>query len=82
MYFSMNTQTPYSIGEKLAGIVNWVTQKRQQFVSTETPDTLYTEIYQLKKTLSNAPTRPTRAVRKSEPPEPVTEQQKIMDMAG
>lgn len=78
----MNTQPYSSITKKLADIVDWLTQKRWQFASTQTTDALYTEIYQLKKTLSNTPTRPTRTVRKVEPLEPVTEQQKITDLAG
>jgi hypothetical protein len=32
--------------------------------------------------LASAPTRPTRSIRNSKPLEPVTEQQKIMDLAG
>jgi hypothetical protein len=78
----MNTSSPSSIAERLKSIVDWFTQKRWQIVSTQTTDALYTEIHQLKKALSNAPTRPTRAVGKSELLEPVTEQQKFMDMAG
>lgn len=75
----MNTSSDKSITEKISGIVDWLTQKRWQ---TTPPDALHTEIHHLKETLSNAPTRPTRAVRKFESTEPVTEQQKIMDLAG
>ena len=77
----MNTSSNI-ITEKIHGIVDWLTQKRWQIVSPDTTDALQAEIHQLKRTLSNAPTRPTRAVRQRESLEPVTEQQKIMDMAG
>ena len=74
-----------SIAEKLTDIVDWLTQKRWQATSSPAEaDMLYTEINQLKKALSsNAPTRPSRVVRsKPESLEPVTEQQKILDLAG
>jgi hypothetical protein len=80
--FLMNTRLHSSVTQRLRGVVDWLTQKRWQIVSAQTTDALYTEIYQLKEALSNAPTRPTRTVRKFESVEPVTEQQKFMDMAG
>ena len=67
--------------EKMVGLVEWVTNGRWQIVQSDRVDELYTEIYQLEKTLANAPTRPMR-LRKSRPMEPLTEQQKIMDLAG
>jgi hypothetical protein len=83
MRFSMNTPSENLVTEKITGIVDWFTQKRKSFTSTDSSDALYAEIHQLKKTLATAPTKPTRAVRnKNESLEPVTEQQKIMDMAG
>ncbi|MEM7344329.1 MAG: hypothetical protein AAF485_08790, partial [Chloroflexota bacterium] len=60
--------------------VGWVSQGRWQVVSTEQVDDLYAEIQRLEKTLSHAPTRPLRATRKSRPLEPITEQQKFLDM--
>jgi hypothetical protein len=80
----MNTPSENSVAEKISGIVDWFTQKRRKFTATDSSDALlYEEIHQLKKTLSTAPTKPTRAVRSNnESLEPVTEQQKIMDMAG
>jgi len=75
----MNSSSNKSITGKISGIVDWLTQKRWQ---ADTPDALHAEIHHLKETLSNAPTRPTRAVRKFETVESVTEQQKIMDLAG
>ena len=78
----MNTILPEHIfAEKLAGFVDWITDGRWQIVPTQTVDDLHAEIYQLEKTLANAPTRPTH-IRKSKQLEPVTERQKIMDLAG
>ena len=67
--------------EKMVGFVDWLTNGRWQIVPSERVDELYTEIYQLEKTLAKAPTRPTR-VRNSKSREPITEQQKIVDLAG
>lgn len=70
------------IFEKLGGIASWLSQGKWQIVSSQTVDALHSEIYQLEKTLAHAPTRPTRIVRNSKPLEPITEQQKIIDLAG
>lgn len=61
--------------------MGWLTNGRWQVIPAERVDELYTEIYQLEKTLANAPTRPMR-LRNSRPLEPLTEQQKVMDLAG
>ncbi|MBN1219586.1 MAG: hypothetical protein JXM69_11705 [Anaerolineae bacterium] len=71
-----------TITEKISGIVDWLAQKHKHLTSTDGTDALQAEIHQLKRTLSTAPTRPMRPMRKFESLEPVTEQQKIMDMAG
>jgi flagellar hook-basal body complex protein FliE len=79
----MNTSLEISFTEKLSDIVDWFTQKRKEPTATDSSDALYEEIDQLKKTLATARTKPTQAVRgRNESLEPVTEQQKIMDMAG
>jgi hypothetical protein len=70
-----------SVMEKMVGFVDWMTSGRWQIVPSERVDELYTEIYQLEKTLAKAPTRPTR-VRNPKSMEPITEQQKIVDLAG
>lgn len=67
--------------EKLADFIGWLTNGHWQIVPTQTVDDLYAEIYHLEKTLANAPTRPTH-VRNSKSLEPITERQKIMDLAG
>ncbi len=66
--------------EKLADFVNWLTNGHWQIVPTQAVDDLYAEIYHLEKTLASAPTRPTQ-IRKAKL-ESITEQQKIMDLAG
>jgi len=68
-----------SLINRLGRLVNWVTQGRWQIV-TPPIDTLQHEIYQLEKTLTD--TRPSQVVRHARSPEPVTEQQKIIDLAG
>lgn len=67
--------------EKLAGLVGWLTYGHWQIVPAQTVDDLYAEIHQLEKRLANAPTQPLH-VRNPRSLEPVTEQQKIMDLAG
>ena len=79
----MDTVASISVSERISGIVDWLIQKRTNLTANDSSDKLYQEIHQLKKTLTTAPTKPTRAVRgNNESLEPVTEQQKIMDMAG
>ncbi len=78
----MDTILPeYIFAEKLAGLIDWITDGRWQIVPTKIVDDLQAEIYQLEKTLANAPTRPT-SIRKFKQLEPVSERQKIMDLAG
>ncbi len=51
--------------------------------ANQTIDSLYPEIRQLEKKLATAPTRPSQVVRgNSRMLEPMTEQQKIMDISG
>ena len=71
-----------SIVEKATDFVNWLTQDRWQIVSSQTVDTLQAEIYELEKSLASAPMRPVRTIRDSKALEPITEQQKIIDLAG
>ncbi|NJN97301.1 MAG: hypothetical protein HC875_26070 [Anaerolineales bacterium] len=76
------TAQRHSIVEKLVSFTDWVSQGQWHIESSQSADTFHSEIYQLEKTLANAPTRPIRVIRNSKPLEPVTEQQKIMDLAG
>lgn len=83
MRFPVNlTSQSNFIIEKLINLADWVSRGQWQIISVQKVDALQAEIYQLEKTLANAPTRPTRTVRNSKPLEPITEQQKIMDLAG
>jgi hypothetical protein len=83
MRFPMNlTVQRHSVIEKLISFADWLSQGQWQIVSSPKVDALQAEIYQLEKTLANAPTRPTRTIRNTKPLEPVTEQQKIVDLAG
>lgn len=68
--------------EKLVSLTDWLTQGQWQFVPSQKVEILQAEIYQLEKTLASAPTRPIRTIRHSKPLEPITEQQKIVDLAG
>jgi len=76
--------SPKDITDKLSNIFDWLTQTPWQDAAPQTTNTLYPRMNDFRKHLSSndAPTRPSRAVRKFELLEPVTEQQKIMDLAG
>ena len=83
MRFPMNQVSQRRfIFERLVSFAGWLSQGKWKIVSSQTVDELHSEIYQLEKSLANAPTRPTRIVRNSKPLEPITEQQKIVDLAG
>lgn len=67
----------------MKGFINKLVLGRWQLVSIKTVDTFSAEIHQLEQKLSQAPTQPMRTTRHhSTLLEPVTEQQKIMDMSG
>ena len=66
--------------DKLADFIDWLVQGRRQVVSFHPIDTLQQEIHQIEKTLAD--TRPSRVARRATPLEPITEQQKIIDLAG
>jgi hypothetical protein len=76
MLFVMNTNSPLT--QKLASIFDWLTPKKGPAAAPITKP-FYPDIT---KYPPNAPTRPSRIVRRLELLEPVTEQQKIMDLAG
>ncbi len=76
------TSQRYMMIEKLMDFVYWLTKGHWQIVASKQVDALHAEIYQLEKTLASAPTRPTRTIRRSKALEPITEHQKIMDLAG
>ena len=60
-------------------------EKRQQVMippALDALDIIQEEIYRLEQTLAEVATRPSRVVHKSKFIEPITEQQKIIDLAG
>jgi len=78
---SLQSQEDFIV-QKLVNLAVWCSRGRWQLVPSQTVDSLRAEVYQLEKTLAHAPTRPMRLVRNSRPIEPITEQQKIVDLAG
>jgi len=69
--------------EKLTPFVDWLTGNDPDTVSTQTGvDDLQAEIYKLEKTLANLTQPCLRTTCTSSPLEPVSERQKIMDLAG
>jgi len=66
---------------KLTDFMDWLNQERQIYTTPPSLDQFRQEIHQIEKTLAD--TRPTRVLRSANRPvEPMTEQQKIMDLAG
>ena len=76
----MSTNSHQDISEKLTNIFDWLTQKPWQGLPMPSFSSGPTD--ELSRYSSDAPTRPSRIVRRMELLEPVTEQQKIMDLAG
>lgn len=72
----------HGVMEKLVDFVERMANGHRPDGLPDAKEDLYAEIYQLEKTLANAPTRPSRRIQRPKPPEPLTEQQKIMDLAG
>ena len=69
--------------EKISNFLNQYLPKVWLSVSEKKVDGFYAEIHHLEQGLSQSPSRPTLAVRKHPKIlEPITEQQKIMDMSG
>ena len=67
-----------TITSGVAGLVNRFTSEAWSNASPPI-DTISQEIYQLEQSLAEIATRPSRAIRA---PQPLTEQQKILDLAG
>jgi hypothetical protein len=74
-----------NILNRLIGFVDQFVEKRQQMMPPQTIDALdalHEEICRMEQALADVATRPSRVVRKSCSVEPLTEQQKIIDLAG
>ena len=71
----------HTLTEKLTAFVNQLSYNHdpREAVSTRKMDALQQEIYQIEQSLVEIATRPNRVIRK---PQPLTEQQKIIDLAG
>lgn len=66
---------------KLTDFVEWLSQRRQPRRAPAGVDLFRYQIYQIEKTLAD--TQPMSTARSANKPvEPMTEQQKIMDLAG
>jgi hypothetical protein len=73
----------HSIIKKVTDFFNRLTQERWSVTSPHIVDTLHQEIHQqIEKALADIPTPPGRVVHNPRPLEPITEQQKIVDLAG
>ena len=80
MSFKQNYQL---LIDKMVGLINNIFDGRGLSPSHQNPDALYVEIYQLQETLSKASSHSSQGFHhQSLALEPVTEQQKIMDMSG
>lgn len=74
-----------NILNRVINFVDQLVEKRQHIVPPQTIDALdalHEEISQIEQALADMATRPNRVVRKSHSAEPLTEQQKIIDLAG
>lgn len=67
---------------KLTSYINRLTNGQLQGSVPQTMDALQLEIYRIEQTLTNVATRPSRAVHRNQPPSPLAEHQKIIDLAG
>ncbi len=67
------------ITNKLIAFVNLFIHDQWESASPPAKDALQQEIYQIEQSLVEIATRPSRVIRK---PQPLTEQQKIIDLAG
>lgn len=76
------TTSGRAIFGKLTALVERLVDNRQNAVSTPMFDPMHEEICRIEQALANISTRPSRVIRKSELSEPLTEQQKIIDLAG
>ncbi len=70
------------ITSKISGYVNRITQGKLENSTPQTMDALQLEIQRIEKTITNVATRPSRVVHKNQPPSPLAEHQKIIDLAG
>ncbi len=71
------------LSDKLISFIGWLRQERGQDVSPYSGDAFDQELHQLEQTLNDVSTRPSSIVRRlNNSLEPITEQQRIIDLAG
>lgn len=76
------TTSGRAIFVKLTALVERLVDSRQNAISSPRFDPMHEEICRIEQALANLSTRPSRVIRKPELSEPLTEQQKIIDLAG
>ena len=70
------------IAGKLTGYINRLIKGQLQVTTPQTMDALQLEIHRIEQTLTTVATRPSRMVHRNQPPSPLAEHQKIIDLAG
>jgi hypothetical protein len=69
--------------QKFTEVVGWLTDHREDFVTCPATESLYAEMEKIEQTLSKISTKPIKAIREdSKPVHPITERQRLMDLAG
>ena len=70
------------ITSKLTDYVSRLIQGRVEATTPQKMDALQLEIHRIEQTLTTVATRPSRVVHSNQPPSPLAEHQKIIDLAG
>lgn len=71
------------VTRKFTKVVGWLTDHGEDFVVCPATESLYAEMEEIEQTLSKISTKPIKAIRDdSKPIHPITERQKLMDLAG
>lgn len=68
--------------DKMTLLLDRLVVNRQYVVASQAMDSLNEEVHRLEQALDDMATRPSRVIRKPDLLEPITEQQKIIDLAG
>ena len=71
-----------AIVAQVSAFVARITGHRWDIAPSQTVDALQQEIHQIEQSLNDVATRPSQVVRKPQALTPLTEQQKIIDLAG
>ena len=79
MGIALSTQV---ITSKLTGYIDRLIEGRTEIITPQKMDALQLEIHRIEQTLTTVATRPNRVVHRNQPPSPLAEHQKIIDLAG